>query len=81
MCMYVYVLTYIPMYILGLKRIEILAFEYSLCFQTNSPNILLNIRSSKITVFDVNFSWLTATTLLAVLKLVQVALKLAKVAY
>ena len=31
-------------------------------FQTNSPNILLNIRSSKITVmlYDVNFSLLTA---------------------
>ena len=38
-------------YIVGLKRIVILAFEYSLSFQTNSLNNILNIRSSKITVF------------------------------
>ena len=40
-------------FLLGLKQIVILEFEYSLSFQTNSPNILLNIRNSKITVMFV----------------------------
>ena len=35
----------------GLKRIVILGLEYSLSSQTNSLNTLLNIRSSRITVF------------------------------
>ena len=38
--------------LLGLKRIVVLVFEYSFSFQTNSPNILLNIRSSKMIVFS-----------------------------
>ena len=37
--------------IVGLKQMVILAFKYSLSFQTNNPNMLLNIRSNKITVF------------------------------
>ena len=36
---------------LGLKQIVILAFVYPLSFQMNSPNIPLNIRSSRIAVF------------------------------
>ena len=58
---------------IGLKWIVILVFEYSFSFQMNSPNILLNIRSSKMTsIFwqnDANFRWLTVTTLIIALKM------------
>ena len=60
------------MCILGLKRIVILALEYSFSSEINSSAILLIIRNS-----DVNLSWLTATTSLTALKWVQLALKLA----
>ena len=35
---------------LGLKRIVILVFEYSLGFQTNIPNILFTRRRGKMTI-------------------------------
>ena len=43
---------YIYLFLIGLKWIVILVIEYSFSFQRNSPNILLNITSSKITVFS-----------------------------
>ena len=48
MCVYMYVCTYV----LRLKLIVILVFKYSLTSQMNSPNIHLNIRSTKNSSFD-----------------------------
>ena len=67
-------------YSIGLKWIVILVFKYSYSFQMNSPNILLNIRNSKVTVFSdkvmlISIDWQPLPHLLP-LKWVQVALKL-----
>ena len=42
----------VNVYILGLKAMIILVFKCPFRFQTNSPNILSNSRSSKITVIS-----------------------------